>query len=83
VTKEVMPDYVRLLVRVGPSDAPAALAWAFEDRTAPLPRQEFSHLRNHATMLGLSSYVAALVGDVGQSSAGDDIEHRRDEMVVS
>ncbi len=64
VAKEVMPDYVRLFVRVGPTDAPAAVVCAFEGCTVRVLHQEFSHLRDHAKVLGLPSYVADSVGYV-------------------
>lgn len=35
VAQEVMPDHVHLFVRVGPTDAPAAVVRAFKGRTDP------------------------------------------------
>ena len=62
VAKEVMPDHVHLFVRVGPTDAPAAVVRAFKGRTARVLRQEFPHLGNHAKVLWSPSYFAASVG---------------------
>lgn len=45
VAKEVMPDHVHLFVRVGPTDAPAAVVRAFKGRTSRVLRQEFGYLR--------------------------------------
>jgi putative transposase len=41
-----MPDHVHLLVRVGPTDAPAAVVRAFKGRTARVLRQEFPQLES-------------------------------------
>lgn len=41
VAKEVMPDHVHPFVRVGPTDAPAAVVRAFKGRIARVLRQEF------------------------------------------
>lgn len=48
VAHEVMPDHVHLFVRVGPTDAPAAVVRAFKGRTARVLRAEFPHLRTFA-----------------------------------
>jgi putative transposase len=69
VAKEVMPDHVHLLVRVGPADAPAAVARAFKGRTARVLRGEFPYLRNRAKVLWSSPYFAASVGCVSESTA--------------
>ena len=62
VATEVMPDHVRLFVRVGPTDAPAAVVRAVKGRTARVLRREFPHLGNHAKVLWSPSYLAASVG---------------------
>src|ERR1700738_2569109 len=59
VAREVMPDHVHLFVRVGPTDAPAAVVRAFKGRTARVLRQEFPHLRGLAKVLWSPSYLAA------------------------
>ncbi|MCV7235258.1 IS200/IS605 family transposase [Mycobacterium branderi] len=41
VAKDVMPDHVDLLVRVGPADAPASVVRAFKGHTARVLRHEF------------------------------------------
>ena len=64
VAREVMPDHVRLFVRVGPADAPASVVRAFKGRTARVLGAEFPHVRNHAKVLWSPSYFAASVGDV-------------------
>jgi putative transposase len=51
VVKQVMPDQVHLFVRVGPTDAPAAVARGFKGRTARVLRQEFRYLRDRAKVL--------------------------------
>jgi putative transposase len=51
VAKEVMRDHVHLVVRVGPTDAPAAVVRAFKGRTARVVRQEFAHLRLFAKVV--------------------------------
>jgi putative transposase len=66
VAKEVMADHVHLFVRVWPTDAPAVVVQAFKGRTAPVLRQEFPHLRNHAKVLWSPSYFAASVGYVSE-----------------
>ncbi len=83
VAKEVMPDHVPLFVRVGPTDAPAAVVRAFTGRTARVLRQEFPHLRNHAKVRWSPSYFAASVGDVWESTVRRFIEHRRDAVMAS
>ena len=76
VATEVMPDHVPLFVRVGPTDAPAAVVRAFKGRTARVLRQEFPHLRNHAKVLWSPSYFAASIGYVSESTVRRYIEHQ-------
>ena len=57
-----MPDHVHLFVRVGPTDAPAAVVRAFKGRTARVLRAEFPYLRRFAKVLWSPSYFAASVG---------------------
>lgn len=51
VAAEVMPDHVHLFVRVGPTDAPAAVVRAFKGRTARILRAQFPYLRRFASIL--------------------------------
>jgi putative transposase len=81
VAKEVMPDHVHLFVRVGPTDAPAAVA--FKGRTTRVLRQEFSHLRRFAKVLWSPSYFAASVGYVWESTVRRYIEHQWDAVMAS
>ena len=83
VAKEVMPDHVHLFVRVGPSDAPAAVVRAFKGRAARVLRQEFPHLRNYAKVLWAPSYFAASVGYVLESTVRRYIEHQWDAVMAS
>jgi putative transposase len=80
VAKEVMPDHVHLFVRVGPSDASAAVVRAFKGRSARVLRQEFPHLRNHAKVLWSPWYFAASVGYVSESAVRRYIEDRWDAV---
>lgn len=68
VAKEVMPDHVHVFVRIGPTDAPAALVRAFKGRAAGVLHAEFACLRLLAMVLWSSSCFAASVGDVGEST---------------
>jgi putative transposase len=68
VAKEVMPDHVHLFVRVGATDAPAAVVRAFKGHTARVLRAEFAYLRPFAKVLWSPSYFAASVGYVSEST---------------
>jgi putative transposase len=83
VAKEVMPDQVQLFVRVGPTDAPAAVVRAFTGRTAGVLRAEFAYLRRFARVLWSPSYFAASVGDVWESTVRGYIEHQWDAVLAS
>ena len=83
VAKEVMPDQVQLFVRVGPTDAPAAVVRAFTGRTARVLRAEFAYLRRFARVLWSPSYFAASVGDVWESTVRGYIEHQWDTVLAS
>jgi putative transposase len=83
VAKEVMPDHVHLFVRVGPTDAPAAVVRAFKDRTARVLRAEFGYLRRFARVLWSPSYFAVSVGYVSESTVRGYIEHRCDAVLAS
>jgi putative transposase len=48
VAREVMLGQARLLVRVGPIEAPAPVVRAFRGGTPRVLRQEFAHLRSPA-----------------------------------
>ncbi len=78
VAKEVMPDHVHLFVRVGPTDAPAAVVRAFTGRTARLLRHEFPYLGSRAKVLWSPAYFAAWVGSVSESTVRRYIEHQGD-----
>lgn len=83
VAHEVMPDHVHLFIRVGPTDAPAAVMRAFKGRTSRVLRQEFPHLRNFAKVLWSSSYFAASVGYVSETTVRRYIEHQWDAVLAS
>lgn len=83
VAHEVMPDHVHLFVRVGPTDAPAAVVRAFKGRTARVLRQEFPHLRNVAKVLWSPAYFAASVGYVSETTVRRYIEHQWDAVLAS
>ena len=70
VAKEVLPDHVRVFVRVGPTDAPAAVVRAFNGRAARVLRQE----------LWSSLYFFASVGYVWEWAVRRHIEHRWDAV---
>ncbi|MGH3524643.1 MAG: IS200/IS605 family transposase [Mycobacterium sp.] len=82
VAKKVMPDHVHLFVRVGPTDAPAAVVRAFKGRTARV-LQEFPHLRNFAKVLWSPAYFAASVGYVSETTVRRYSEHRWDAVAAS
>ncbi|WP_222106483.1 IS200/IS605 family transposase [Mycobacterium simulans] len=83
VAKEVMPDHVHLLVRVGLADAPAGVVRAFQGRTARVLRQELPYLGSRAKVLWSPWYCAASVGCVSESAVGRYIEHQWDAVLVS
>jgi putative transposase len=62
VAKEVTPDHVHLLVRVGQTFPPAQVVRAFKGRTARVLGRQFRCLRRSARVLWSPSYVAAAVG---------------------
>jgi putative transposase len=78
VAREVMPDHVHLFVRVGPTDAPAAVVRAFKGRTARVLWAEFPYVRRFAKVLWSPSYFAASVGDVSESTVRRYLEHQWD-----
>ncbi len=80
VGKEVMPDHVHLFVRVGSTDAPAAVVRAFRGRTARVLRAEFLYLRRFAKVLWAPWYFAASVGYVSESTVRRCIEHQWDAV---
>lgn len=83
VAHEVMPDHVHLFVRVGPTDAPAAVVRAFKGRTARVLRAEFPHLRRFAKALWSPAYFAASVGYVSETTVRRYIEHQWDAVLAS
>lgn len=83
VAKEVMPDHVHLLVRVGPTDAPASVVPTFKGRTTRVLREEFLYLRNHARVSWSPSYFAASVGYVSESTVRRYIEYQWDAVMAS
>ena len=72
-----------LVVRVGPTDAPAQVVRAFKGRTAGVLGSEFRYLGNHAKVLGSPSCVAASVGYVSESTVRRYLEHRWDAVLAS
>ena len=80
VAKEVMPDHVRLFVRVGPTDAPAQVVRVFKGRTVRVLGQEFGHSGVHSKVLWSPSYFAASVGYVWESTVRGYIEHQWDAV---
>jgi putative transposase len=80
VVREVMPDRVHLPVRVGPADAPGAAVRAFTHHTARLLPHEFSQHGRFAKVLWSSSYFAASVGYVSESTMRSHIGHRWDAV---
>jgi putative transposase len=82
VTKEVVSDHVHLFVRVGPTDAPAAVVRAFKGRTARVLRAEFAYLCRFAKVLWSPSYFAASVGYVLESTVRRYIEHQWDAVAA-
>jgi putative transposase len=83
VAKEVMPGHVGLLVRVGPTDAPAAVVRACKGRAAQVLGHEFAYLRNRAKVWWSPSYFVASVGDVWESALRRSIEHQWDAVMAS
>ena len=83
VATEVMPDPVHLLVRVGPTDAPAAVVRAFPGRTARVLRREFAHSGNHPNVVWSPWYFAASVDYVSESTVRRYIEHRWAAVIAS
>jgi putative transposase len=80
VAQEVMPDHVHLFVRVGPTDSQPVVVRAFKRRTARALRPEFPYLRRFAKVLWSSSYFAASVGYVWESTVRRYIEHQWDAV---
>jgi putative transposase len=73
-------DRVHLLVRVGSTDVPARVVRAFTGRTARVWRQEFGYPGRLATVWCSSSYFAASVGEVSESTVRRSIEYQWDEV---
>lgn len=82
VAHEMMPDHVHVFVRVGPTDAPAAVVSAFNGCTARVRSQECSHLRNVAKVLWSPAYFAGSVGYV-ETTVRRYIEHQWGAVLVS
>ena len=80
VAEEVMPDHVRLFVRVGPTDAPPQVVRAFKGRTVRVLGQEFARFGAHSKVLWSPSYFAASVGYVWESTVRRHIEHQWDAV---
>jgi len=83
VAHDVMPDHVHLFLRVGPTDAPAAVVRAFKGRTARVLRVEFAYLRRFAKVLWSPAYFAASVGYVSETTVRRYIEHQWDAVLAS
>jgi putative transposase len=82
VAKEVMPDHVRLLVRVRPTGAPARVVRALKGATARVLRAGFPCLHRRARVLWSRSYLAACVGYVSESRVRRHVEHRWDAVMA-
>lgn len=82
VAEEVTPDHGYLFVRVGPTDALAAVVKAFKGRTGRVLRHDFPYLRRHADVLWSPSYLAASVGYVWESTVCGAIEHQWDAVMA-
>jgi REP-associated tyrosine transposase len=82
VAKDVMLDQVHLLVRVGPTDAPAAVLRSSTGRVARVLGEEFRYRRGLAQVLWSPWYVAASVGGVSESAVRGSVGHQWD-MVAS
>jgi len=80
VAREVVPDHVHRFVRVGASDAPAAVVRAFTGCTARVLRAEFRYLRRFAKVVWSPSYFAASVGYVSESTVRRYIEYQWDAV---
>lgn len=79
VAKEVIPDRVHKLVRVGPSDAPAEVAQKFTGRTAPPLRAESAFLRRTNVVRSTSSFPAS-VGYLSEATVRRYIQQRWDAV---
>jgi putative transposase len=75
-----MPGHVHLFVRVGSTDAPAAVVRAVKGRTARVLRAEFPYLRRCAKVLWSASYLTASVGSVSESTVRGYLAHRWDAV---
>jgi putative transposase len=85
VAKQVIPDHMHLFVRVGPTDAPAAVVRAFTGRTARVLQAEFAYLERFAKVakvLWSPSYFAAPVGYMSESTVRRYIEHQCDAVAA-
>jgi putative transposase len=80
VAKEVMPDDVHLFVCVGPTDAPAAVVWALQGRTARVLGAGFRYVRRFGQVLWSRWYFVASVGFVWESAVCGYIEHQWDAV---
>jgi len=78
LASKVMPDHVRVFIRVGSTDSPGEVARAFKGRTARVLRQEFGWLRK-GPALWSKSFFAASVGYVSEATVRRHIEHQWDE----
>jgi REP-associated tyrosine transposase len=83
VAEGVMADRVRLLVGVGPTDAPASVARVCKGRTARVVREEFPYLCNRAKLWWSPWYFVVSVGCVWESRVRGCIEHRGDAVLAS
>jgi putative transposase len=82
VAQEAMPDRMHSFVRVGPTDAPAAVARALSGHTARVLRDEFPYFRNHAKVLWSPSHFAVSVGYVSETTVRRYIEHQWDAVTA-
>lgn len=80
VGQDVMLNHVHLFVRVGPADAPAAVARALKGRIARVVHAEFLYLRRFAREFWSPSYFAGSVSYVSKSTVRRYIEHQWDAV---
>jgi putative transposase len=78
VANEAMPGPVHLCVGGGSTDVPAQVVWAFNGRSARV----LQHLREPAQVRNLltSSYFAASVGEVSESTVRCRVDYQRAEV---
>lgn len=77
VAREVMPDHVRIFVRVGPTDSPTEVARAFKGRSPRMLDSDFPRPRCQRALWLKSSFVTS-VGSVSEPTVRRYVEHQWD-----